>query len=218
MSRLCDMLVLLGASCVVAVSFLAALASAQAVITPAPRPTVPQPPLAEKKQGAFSRAEVAKNQGKLKERRLPTVSVAVQPARLPAQLTVAVLEARAARRITQMWPLFRAEYYFIRNACDLNAYQRKVLARLGESTVKATARQFAEAELNGRRVEGYPDPRKLIENELARSLSSLLTPGQQARYKEEIENGPRVESRSSSITWLPSWTETLSSAPTSEHA
>jgi len=189
MSRLRDLLVLMGAACAVAGSILV-LGHAQETPS-APRRTLPQPPLAEQKQQAFSKAEVAKRQSELEGRQVPKAAVTGKarafPARVVAQPAVAVLNARADRRGAQMWSLFRAEYYFIRNACDLNADQRKALARLGGSAVKAAARQFAEAELRVSRVEGYPDPRKLMEDELAKAMSSLITPGQQARYKEEIE-------------------------------
>lgn len=185
MNRFPDLLCMISTACVVPGSILA-LGQAQEV-TSAPRRTVIQPPLVEKKQEAFSKAEVAKNQGKLEARPVPKAAVAAKAMRVPAVPTVAVLEARAARRVPGMWPMFRAEYYFIRNACDLNADQRKALARLGESAVKAAARQFAEAELRVRRTSDYPDPHKLIEDELARAMGPLLSPVQQARYKEEIE-------------------------------
>ena len=39
----------------------------------------------------------------------------------------------------------------------------------------------------------YPDPHRLIEEELSRSTSSLLSPAQQERYKQET--GKRTASR-----------------------
>jgi hypothetical protein len=188
MIRLCDFLFLIGATSVGPGS-IPVLGQTQGVTTVTRRPEL-QPPIAAKKQEALSKAEVAKRQTELEGWTVPKAAVkavVAQPARVRFQPAAAVLERRAAQRQTQMWPMFRAEYYFIRNACDLSADQRKALARLGESTVKAAARQFIEAEQKDRRVEEYPDPRKLIEDELAKALTALLSPGQQARYKEEIE-------------------------------
>jgi hypothetical protein len=104
----------------------------------------------------------------------------------------AVVPPRAAQYVQQFRPMFRAEYYFIRNTCGLNADQRKQLARMGETAVKAAARQFVEAQqkmMRGgwRPGTDYPDPRKLVEQELSRVMSPLLSHDQQSRYKVELE-------------------------------
>ena len=105
---------------------------------------------------------------------------------------VVVQDEQAALYVQQFRPMFRAEYYFIRNTCGLNTDQRKQLARLGETAVKAAARQFVEAQqkmMRGGRRSGtdYPDPRKLVEQELTRVMSSLLSHDQESRYKAELE-------------------------------
>ncbi len=197
MSRLRDLLVLIGVACAVPGSSFV-LGQVQ---------SVPSPPPAAKKQGEPSRADAAKQQGKVeaktKARANVTVKAAVlQPARVVRMRGVpaaaAGLDAQAAQYVQHFRPMFRAEYYFIRNTCGLNPDQRKKLARLGEAAVKAAARQFVEAQQNmmqggWRPGTEYPDPRKIIEQELARAMSPLLSADQESRYKAELEK--RTDSR-----------------------
>jgi hypothetical protein len=197
MSRLRDLLVLIGAACAVpGASFV--LGQVQNVASPPPPPpTVIYPAPPAKRVEDPPKPNAAKKQGTPAERPVAKAAVTVkaavlQPARVVAQPAAAVLDAQAAQYVQQFRPMFRAEYYFIRNICDLNTDQRKALARLGASTVKGAARQFVEAQqkmMRGGWRPGteYPDPRKFIEDELTRAMSALLSPGQQARYKEEIE-------------------------------
>ena len=108
------------------------------------------------------------------------------------QPAAAALDAQAAQYVQQFRPMFRAEYYFIRNTCGLNTDQRTQLARLGETAVKAAARQFVEAQQKmdargWRPGTDYPDPRKLVEQELTRVMSPLLSHDQESRYKAELE-------------------------------
>ena len=42
--------------------------------------------------------------------------------------------------VQQFRPMFRTEYYFIRNVCNLTKEQRKQVAREGERAVMAAAR------------------------------------------------------------------------------
>src|SRR5208337_2699489 len=118
--------------------------------------------------------------------------MAVQFAPVVGQPAAAALDAQAAQYVQQFRPMFRPEYYFIRNTCGLNTDQRKQLARMGETAVKAAARSFVEAQqkmMRGGWRPGteYPDPRKLIEQELSRVMSPLLTHDQESRYKAELE-------------------------------
>jgi len=188
MSRLRDLLVLIGAGCLVPGAIMEH-GQGQEVTLASPR-AVQQPPLAVKKQEASSKAEVAKRQSELEARPVPKTAVprkavVVDRARLAVQGAAA---RREARLVTQMRSIFRAEYYFIRNTCDLGADQRRALARLGETVAKEAARGFAGTELPVRRTGDYrDDPRKLIEDELAKAMIALLTPAQLARYNEEIE-------------------------------
>ncbi len=181
MSRLGDWLVLIGAAGVVT-GLVLVLGQAQEV-QPAPRQSVPPAPLAVKKQAAPPRAAAAQRRIELIPEPVPKEAVAVKAVRVQAQR--ATLEARL---LTQMRSVCHAEYYFIRNACgDLNADQRKALARLGESVARNAARGYAGNEVPVRRTGNYrDDPRKLIEDEFAKAMSGLLSPEQQTRYKEEI--------------------------------
>jgi len=177
MSRLGDWLVLMGVACAVPGSSLV-LGQVQVQFLPSNPPAVPAQPTVAKQQRAPEKEASEKPKVDVK-------AVRLQPARVRAQRAVATLESRL---LTQMRSICHAEYYFIRNACDLNADQRKALARLGETVAKAAARGYAGAELPVRRTGHYrDDPRQLIEDELAQAMSGLLSPGQQARYKEEIE-------------------------------
>jgi hypothetical protein len=195
MSRLRDMLVLIGVACAVPGSTLV-LGGAQDVPLPPPT-TVILRASPDKKKEVPAKAEAVKKQGKVEAKpaakaKMAVKAAAVQPARVVGQPAAAVLDAQAAQYVQQFQPMFRAEYYFIRNTCDLNTDQRKQLARLGESAVRAAARQFVEAQqkmMRGgwRPGADYPDPRKFIEEELTRVLRPLLSQYQASRYKTELE-------------------------------
>ena len=122
--------------------------------------------------------------------------VALQPARIVGQPAAAGLAAQAEQYVQQFRPMFRAEYYFIRNVCDLTGPQRKQLARMGEQATKAAALKFVEAQQKmmrgGWRPDmHYPDPREIIEQELGKSALGLLSAEQQTRYKEELKERAR---------------------------
>src|SRR5271165_6935964 len=195
MSRLRDLLVLMGIACAVSGSSFV-LGQAQNVPLPPP-PVVVLPRPAEKKQEEPAKPDAAKKQGRVEAKpaakaRVAVKAVMLQPARVVAQPAAAALDAQAAQYVQQFRPMFRAEYYFIRNTCGLNADQRKQLARMGETAVKAAARSFVEAQqkmMRGgwRPGSEYPDPRKLIEQELSRVMSPLLSHDQESRYKAELE-------------------------------
>jgi hypothetical protein len=195
MSRLRDMLVLTGVACAVSGSTFV-LGQAQDVALPPP-PAVVLPRPAEKKKEESAKADAAKKQTRVEAKPAANAKVAVkamvvQFAPVVGQPAAAALDAQAAQYVQQFRPMFRAEYYFIRNTCGLNTDQRKQLARMGETAVKAAARSFVEAQqkmMRGGWRPGteYPDPRKLIEQELTRVMSPLLTHDQESRYKAELE-------------------------------
>jgi hypothetical protein len=96
------------------------------------------------------------------------------------------------RQFTQQFrPGMRAEYYFIRTICAPTAEQRKAIAREGENALRAAAKTYAEVQgrpvqfRNGRAT--YPDPRRLIEEGMAKAVRPILTPEQAARYQAESE-------------------------------
>src|SRR5208283_94517 len=194
MSRLRDLLVLIGVACAVSGSSFV-LGQAQDVALPPP-PAVAPPRPAEKKKEEPAKADAAKKQGRGEAKPAAKANAAVMKGvvvhPVVGQPAAAALDAQAALYVQQFRPMFRAEYYFIRNTCGLNTDQRKQLARLGETAVKAAARQFVEAQQNrmrGVRRSGtdYPDPRKLVEQELTRVMSSTLSHDQESRYKAEME-------------------------------
>ena len=195
MSRLGDLLVLTGVACAVSGSGFV-LGQVRDVALPPP-PAVAPPRPAEKKKEEPAKADAAKKQGRVEAKPAAKAKVAVkamvvQSARVAAQPAAAALDAQVAQYVPQFRPMFRAEYYFIRNTCGLNTDQRKRLARLGETAVKAAARRFVEAQqkmMRGgwRPGTDYPDPRKLVEQELARVMSPLLSHDQESRYKAELE-------------------------------
>ena len=196
MSRLRDLLVLIGVACAVSGSSFV-LGQAQDVALPPPPAVIPPQP-AEKKKAEPAKADAAKKQGRVEAKPAAKANVAVmkgvvvQFAPVVGQPAAAALDAQAAQYVQQFRPMFRAEYYFIRNTCGLNTDQRKQLARLGETAVKAAARRFVEAQqkmMRGgwRPGTDYPDPRNLVEQELARVMSPLLSHDQESRYKAELE-------------------------------
>ncbi|QEH32592.1 hypothetical protein OJF2_10710 [Aquisphaera giovannonii] len=108
------------------------------------------------------------------------------------------LEAQAAQYVQQIRPMFRAEYYFTKNACNLDHDQRLALARLGEKATKGAARAFVDAQqkmMRGGWRPGMeqPDPHKLIQEEVRKAIPPLLTPDQRARYQQEYDR--RVAAR-----------------------
>jgi len=183
MSRLRHLLVLTGVACAVSGSTFV-LGQMQVQFVPlAPAPVPAKPDVAKQRREPEKKAT--------EKSKVAVKAVRVQPARVLAQ-QAAALDAQAAQYVQQFRPMFRAEYYFIRNTCDLNADQRKQLARMGESAVKGAARSFVEAQqkmMRGgwRPGSEYPDPRKVIEQELTKVMSPLLTHDQESRYKAELE-------------------------------
>jgi len=148
MSRLRDLLVLAGVACAVPGAILV-LGQVQDVVLPPP-PAVVLPRPAEKKQEEPAKPVVAKKQREAEKKateksKVAVKAVVVRPDRVPAPPPAAVLNAQAAQYEQQFQLMFRAEYYFIRNTCGLNTDQRKQLARLEETAVKAAARSFVEA-------------------------------------------------------------------------
>jgi hypothetical protein len=104
---------------------------------------------------------------------------------------VANLEPQVRQFTQQFRPAMRAEYYFIRTVCAPTAEQRKFIARDGEKALREASKAYAEVQ--GRPVQfrngraSYPDPRKLIEDGMARAVAPRLSPEQAAKYKAESE-------------------------------
>ncbi|MGZ3318641.1 MAG: hypothetical protein ACXU95_15250, partial [Isosphaeraceae bacterium] len=142
MSRLRDLLVLIGVACAVSGSSFV-LGQAQDVALPPP-PAVVLPRPAERRKEEPAKASAAKQEGRVEAKPAAKANVAVMKGvvvhPVVGQPAAAALATQAAQYVQRFRPMFRAEYYFIRNTCGLNPDQRKQLARLGETAVKAAAR------------------------------------------------------------------------------
>jgi hypothetical protein len=187
MSRVRDLLVLVGVAFAVASSGFV-LGQAQKAAAPSAKAAVKTGPEPKRKETA--RAD-ATNQQPAQKKAAAQKAVRIRRA-IAVKAPGALLDAQAQQFIQQFRPIFRVEYYFIRNICDLTPDQRRQLAREGERAVKDAARQFAE--LQQKMMQGgwrpgtqYPDPHKVLEEVLSKSVTGLLSPGQQARFKEELE-------------------------------
>jgi hypothetical protein len=193
MRRLRDLAVLTGVACGVTSSAYVLGQVQKAAAPPAPIVVRTQEAYVGKAKPAATKAD-AKQQAQAKRKTVVQGKVVMKAAvMLPARIqAAAVLDAQAAQFVQQFRPLFRTEYYFIRGTCDLTPDQRRQLAELGERAVKATAREFADAQqkmmLGGWRPGARPpDAQKLLEQELIKATASFLKPEQQHRYKDEVE-------------------------------
>ena len=198
MNRSRELLIVIGVAC--------ALPGSAYVLGQGQPPEVPQTTIivkafreAEKK--VVGKAEVGKKaaapakdavkQAPAKRVEVRKAAVAVRAVRL--QAAAAGIDAQVAQFTEQFRALFRVEYYFIRGVCELTKDQRKQLAHLGEPTVKTVARQFVEGQQKMMRggfrpgMQQYPDARKLMEEELTKATAGFLTPEQQSRYRQEVE-------------------------------
>ncbi len=196
MSRLRDLLVLVSVASVVPGSTLVLGQVLKIQVAPSPPSVAKEDRPPEKKADSSKPEFKEKVKAQLRpamKARVAVKAMVLQPAvPMKVQVGPAALDAQAAQFVQQFRPMFRAEYYFIRNACGLNPDQRKQLARMGEAAVKTAARGFVEAQqkmMRGGWRPGmeYPEPRKLIEQQLNTDVTALLAPDQLARYKEETE-------------------------------
>jgi hypothetical protein len=187
MNRTTDLLVSIGVAVAVATSGVVFRRSEAA----APQATAikvqaaPQKKAAEKQAG---KAEVVeKKAGVAKEavrKRVAARRVAVQLAGVP--------DGQIQQFVQQLRPVARTEYYFIRNVCELTKDQRKRVAREGERALLPAATRLAEEQqkmMRGGFRPGMqqPDPQRMLEEVLSKSVSPLLTPAQAARYKDELQ-------------------------------
>jgi hypothetical protein len=204
MGRIRDFVVVLSGALAVASSGFV-LGQVQKVAAPPPPPqlkiTVQAQPAAKKANAPAPgvmkiRAEMRKEavKGAVVEKRVVAKrAVRIQRAvAVPPQAPAAQLDAQVQQFIQQFRPLFRAEYYFLRRICDLAPDQRKQVAHEGERAVHDAAKTFAE--LQQKMMQGgwrpgtqYPEPQKVLEDVLSKSVAGLLSPAQRARYKEEID-------------------------------
>jgi hypothetical protein len=101
-----------------------------------------------------------------------------------------LIDAQVEQWTNQFRPLVRAELLFIRSACNVNKDQRKLLIQESNRVLKETAKKFAESQVGGFRVangEGQPDPRRWIEDGLAKVVRNRFEPEQVDRFEDERE-------------------------------
>lgn len=93
----------------------------------------------------------------------------------------------------QLRPILRAEYHLIVSVCSPAQDQRRKLAREGEQALLDTAKRFAELQQNPRvmfvnnRRNLNPNPRKMIEEAMSKSVKAHLTADQFDHYHKEAE-------------------------------
>jgi hypothetical protein len=197
MRCLSDSLVALGVALLVSSSTFV-LGQVQKSAAPDPRPNPQEKSSDGKTDGQVKDVEFPKKAKA--ERQAPRQQVAVKAAVVKAAVQVRavqavpanVIEAQAEQFIQQFRPMVRGEYYFIRHVCELSKEQRIETARVAERSVRTAAMAFVEAQQKMNRG-GWrpgmkqPDPRVIIEEELAKSLVDILTPKQQAVYQQELQ-------------------------------
>jgi hypothetical protein len=122
----------------------------------------------------------------------------------PAAVVFDANVANQAQRYTgQFRAILKAEYQLLLTVCGPTKEQRREIARAGESALKAAATQVSEWQRSpqrrvvvaGNQASGMPDPRKVIQDKLAAAARAQLSPGQVARYIEEVERRAADERR-----------------------
>jgi hypothetical protein len=100
--------------------------------------------------------------------------------------------AQVAQMTEQFRPYLRVEYHFLRTVCALTPEQRTRIARAAEREYKDRVAHYLEMQRSpqlrraGEAPRVLPDPRKLIQEGLARAAEALLTNDQAARYRDEL--------------------------------
>ncbi|MEN6495394.1 MAG: hypothetical protein ABFD16_14030 [Thermoguttaceae bacterium] len=98
---------------------------------------------------------------------------------------------------TQLLPQFvqllKSELLFVRRTCKLNKEQLTEIARLARPRLKVAAREYAVAQNNAMRGRGrgearkMPDPRNLVERQLAEVLKTRLPAELAEQYRQESD-------------------------------
>jgi hypothetical protein len=125
------------------------------------------------------------------------------PVPLRAPMPAQAIQARAFQvqvqninMMAQQWEpqirgLLRTEYRFMRTVCEPSKEQRLPIVRESDPWVKEAAKQFAEWQMNGRRVAGgspgQPDFRALLVEHLSGSVKTHLSASQFERYRKELD-------------------------------
>ena len=97
---------------------------------------------------------------------------------------------REGELLPQFQPLVKAEQAFVQRACGLNKEQRAQIAKEGDGCLKAATRKYALAQnqlMQGRGVLVMPDPRGLVQQQMASIVKSKLRPEQAEQYRQECD-------------------------------
>ncbi len=114
---------------------------------------------------------------------------------MPAKVAVAEapnLDPIIQQYIPQFVPIVRAELYLLRSVCELSPDQQKKLSQERERALKEAAKKFVEAQQRPQLRGGFPEPDTIVQESLAETLKSLLTPDQAARYEAESKERSRL--------------------------
>ena len=117
------------------------------------------------------------------------VMMPAQAIQIQANQNVAMIQ----QWTTQMRPLLRMEYQFIRSVCEPTKAQRKRIAHAGELALREAASKYTDWQFGRNRVVANgvmavaPDPRKIIQDGLLAAVKINLSNELFERYRKEIE-------------------------------
>jgi hypothetical protein len=101
----------------------------------------------------------------------------------------------------QFRQLSKGELNFVRAVCQPNAEQSKTLKAAGDAGLKTAVKRFAEVQkkmqqgIRPGQEPQWPDPRKIISDELLKSVKTSLSPDQAKRYEAELEKRSAARKR-----------------------
>ena len=95
--------------------------------------------------------------------------------------------------LPQFQPLLKAELAFVQRVCRLNKEQRDEITKASEQRLRVAVKEYAIAQNNrnqGRarvRAQVLPDPRKLVQQQLAKLAKQKLSAEQVEAYQQECD-------------------------------
>jgi hypothetical protein len=149
--------------------------------------------------GALLASALAAAQTATRELKTPGLDPPAPPAPAPVAPAAVNVPAQVAQMTDQFRPYLRVEYHFLRTICALTPEQRTRIARAAEHEYRETVAHYLEVQRSpqlrraGESPRVLPDPRKLIQEGLARAAEVHLSKDQAARYRDELAQ--RAEAR-----------------------
>jgi len=95
--------------------------------------------------------------------------------------------------LPQFQPLLKPELAFIRRVCHLNKEQHDQIAKSADQRLRVAVKEYAIAQNNMRqgrgrfRAQSMPDPRKLVQQQLAKLVKQRLSTEQAEAYQQECD-------------------------------